>query len=182
MKKSIDGRSPASDDWHVSTPERLLAAALELFSTLGYHEANLRRIGERAGVDHALVARYFKSKALLFAAAVDRALDAASAASADRRCEALWRVARLMLAAAYAPPDVHQDLVAIVSAKIDTGEGRLDGEPAGIARGLGDAVCQQLAILLLTRGEEKNSAAAALANRLYAHLGRVAPTRLAPGI
>lgn len=48
----------------------LLQAASELFDELGYERATTREIGERAGVDPALIARYFDSKEGLFLAAI----------------------------------------------------------------------------------------------------------------
>jgi AcrR family transcriptional regulator len=48
----------------------LLAAAQELFGQKGYDATTVREIGERAGVDAALIARYFGSKADLYIAAV----------------------------------------------------------------------------------------------------------------
>lgn len=42
--------------------QALLDAAAELFGTRGYRETTLREIGERAGVDAALIARYFGNK------------------------------------------------------------------------------------------------------------------------
>jgi len=48
----------------------LLAAAQELFGQRGYEATTVREIGERAGVDAALIARYFGSKADLYVAAV----------------------------------------------------------------------------------------------------------------
>lgn len=50
--------------------EALLAAARELFDAVGYDRATTREIGERAGVDAALIARYFGSKEGLFLAAL----------------------------------------------------------------------------------------------------------------
>ncbi|MGY0489555.1 helix-turn-helix domain-containing protein [Streptomyces sp. WG-D5] len=46
--------------------EALLRAATELFSERGYDRTTIREIGERAGVDAALISRYFGSKALLY--------------------------------------------------------------------------------------------------------------------
>ncbi|MFJ8825967.1 TetR family transcriptional regulator [Streptomyces sp. NPDC102467] len=46
--------------------EALLRAATELFSERGYDRTTIREIGERAGVDAALIARHFGSKALLY--------------------------------------------------------------------------------------------------------------------
>jgi AcrR family transcriptional regulator len=48
----------------------LLEAAQDLFGTLGFERTTVREIGERAGVDAALIARYFGSKADLYIAAV----------------------------------------------------------------------------------------------------------------
>ena len=50
--------------------EALLVAAQALFGQRGFEATTLREIGERAGVDPALVARYFGSKADLYVAAV----------------------------------------------------------------------------------------------------------------
>lgn len=48
----------------------LLGAAREVFEELGYERATTREIGLRAGVDPALIARYFESKERLFLAAL----------------------------------------------------------------------------------------------------------------
>jgi AcrR family transcriptional regulator len=48
----------------------LLRAARSAFDELGYDLATTREIGERAGVDPALIARYFDSKEGLFIAAI----------------------------------------------------------------------------------------------------------------
>jgi len=47
-----------------------LDAAQELFGQHGFDGTTVREIGERAGVDHALVARYYGSKADLYIAAL----------------------------------------------------------------------------------------------------------------
>jgi AcrR family transcriptional regulator len=47
-----------------------LKAASELFDEAGYERATTREIGERAGVDPAMIARYFDSKEGLFLAAL----------------------------------------------------------------------------------------------------------------
>ncbi len=46
----------------------LVQAAAELFAERGYDHATLRDIGERAGVDAAMIARYFGGKAQLYVA------------------------------------------------------------------------------------------------------------------
>ncbi len=48
----------------------LLGAAREVFDEVGYERATTREIGERAGVDPALIARYFDCKEGLFLAAI----------------------------------------------------------------------------------------------------------------
>ena len=53
-----------------ATREALLAAAQEGFGRRGYERTTTREIGEAAGVDPALIARYFGSKADLYLAAV----------------------------------------------------------------------------------------------------------------
>src|SRR6201994_2887958 len=48
----------------------LLDAAREVFDEVGYDRATTREIGDRAGVDPALIARYFDSKEGLFIATI----------------------------------------------------------------------------------------------------------------
>jgi len=54
--------------------QALLSAARGLFDEVGYDRATTREIGERAGVDAALIARYFESKEGLFLAAISERL------------------------------------------------------------------------------------------------------------
>lgn len=51
-----------------STRAALLKAGAELFAERGYDHATTRDIGERAGVDAAMIARYFGGKAQLYIA------------------------------------------------------------------------------------------------------------------
>jgi AcrR family transcriptional regulator len=53
-----------------ASKEALLQAAQELFGQKGFERTTIRDIGERAGVDAALIARYFGSKGDLYVAAV----------------------------------------------------------------------------------------------------------------
>jgi AcrR family transcriptional regulator len=53
-----------------ATREALLEAGRAVFDEVGYDRATTREIGERAGVDPALIARYFECKEGLFLAAV----------------------------------------------------------------------------------------------------------------
>ena len=54
------------------TRERLLAAADELFAERGFERTTIREIGQLAGVDPTLIARYFGSKAELYLFALRR--------------------------------------------------------------------------------------------------------------
>ncbi len=56
------------------TRDDILEAARRLFSRNGYSGTSIRAIAREAGVDPALVHHYFRSKAEVFAAAVDDAL------------------------------------------------------------------------------------------------------------
>src|SRR6478752_5263240 len=75
-----DLRSPRRRDSNASRQD-LLFAARDLFAARGYERTTLREIGSRAGVDPALVARYFGSKAALYSAAIDADNEAAGAAA-----------------------------------------------------------------------------------------------------
>jgi AcrR family transcriptional regulator len=66
---TVTTRSPRTRD-SAASRQALLEAAQELFGTLGFERTTNREIGERAGVDAALIARYFGSKADLYVAAV----------------------------------------------------------------------------------------------------------------
>jgi AcrR family transcriptional regulator len=76
MTTSHRVRSPQADAARVrprnavATKQALLDAAQELFGQLGFDATTIRKIGERAGVDHALIARYYGSKADLYIAAL----------------------------------------------------------------------------------------------------------------
>lgn len=53
-----------------ATRQALLDAARELFGSQGFDQTTLREIGERAGVDAALIARYFGNKMAIYLASV----------------------------------------------------------------------------------------------------------------
>lgn len=57
-----------------STRARILSAARRAFAEIGYQQAGIRQIASAAGVDSALVSRYFGSKAGLFEAALSAAI------------------------------------------------------------------------------------------------------------
>src|SRR5580658_2152227 len=54
----------------VASRDALLRAAQSLFGQQGFESTTIREIGEQAGVDAALIARHFGSKADLYIAAV----------------------------------------------------------------------------------------------------------------
>jgi AcrR family transcriptional regulator len=77
-----------------ATRAALIAAAAALFDERGYTAATVRDIGERAGVDPALIARYFGCKEGLYLAAIERedrpplpAAPAEALTALLRRCE-----------------------------------------------------------------------------------------------
>ena len=66
------------------TKARILAAAQEAFAARGYPQTGIRDIATRAGVDSALLLRYFGSKAALFEAALIEAMRLDGVLDADR--------------------------------------------------------------------------------------------------
>ncbi|MEW9856561.1 TetR family transcriptional regulator [Novosphingobium sp. M1R2S20] len=66
------------------TKNAILKAAQVLFATRGYAEAGVRDIAERARVNPALIARYYGSKAELFATALEASLDVSVFTSTKR--------------------------------------------------------------------------------------------------
>src|SRR5690606_31509634 len=67
---TLDGTAAKRRD-AARTRAALLQAALERFGRQGYARTTVREIGEAAGVDPALIARYFGSKAALYVAALE---------------------------------------------------------------------------------------------------------------
>jgi AcrR family transcriptional regulator len=66
-----DAATPARRRDAVATRQALLDAARQLFDAHGFRGTTVRAIGERAGVDQALIARYFGGKAELYQAVLD---------------------------------------------------------------------------------------------------------------
>lgn len=67
-----------------ATREAILTAARIAFTNDGYEQVGVREIGAAAGVDAALVIRYFGSKERLFAAVVAEQFDTSSLFSGER--------------------------------------------------------------------------------------------------
>ncbi|MER7842247.1 TetR family transcriptional regulator [Streptomyces sp. NPDC096040] len=66
----MSGEAPGRRRDAARSRELLLTAASDLFAERGFDRTTIRDIGERAGVDPALIARYFGSKTLLYVAAL----------------------------------------------------------------------------------------------------------------
>jgi AcrR family transcriptional regulator len=62
--------TPSRSRGAAASKDALLRAAQVLFSMRGFEGSTIREIGDKAGVDPALIARYFGSKADLYIAAV----------------------------------------------------------------------------------------------------------------
>jgi TetR/AcrR family transcriptional regulator len=109
---------------------RILAAALEVFSTSGFEGASLRQIGDQAGVMHQLVVYHFKTKEALWRAVITSILgeDAERLGAwrdrieAESPGEALRTMLREFVAFAARRPEFH---------RIATFEGRSDNERIG---------------------------------------------------
>jgi len=106
--------------------EALLRSAREVFEELGYERATTREIGLRAGVDPALIARYFESKERLFLAALaEIAADEAEVdydppqAFVDFLLEYWEEVGHNPLSRALASPVLTEDMRSQVSALTD---------------------------------------------------------------
>ncbi|MGD9735240.1 MAG: TetR/AcrR family transcriptional regulator [Solirubrobacterales bacterium] len=70
MSSTVDKHTTRRSRDSDASRAALLQAAREVFDELGYEGATTREIGERAGVDPALIARYFDSKEGLFLASI----------------------------------------------------------------------------------------------------------------
>ncbi|MFJ8755108.1 TetR/AcrR family transcriptional regulator [Streptomyces sp. NPDC102441] len=67
----MSGENPGRRRDAARSRELLLTAASELFGERGFDRTTIRDIGQRAGVDPTLIARYFGSKTLLYIAALE---------------------------------------------------------------------------------------------------------------
>src|ERR1700744_4868223 len=109
----------------------LRAAAHEVFHEVGYDRATTREIGERAGVDPALIARYFDSKEGLFLAVIaarspeEEELDFAPAALLEFLLERWDERGHTPISRALASPaltpDARAQISAVISDRVLTG-------------------------------------------------------------
>lgn len=79
-----DGRRSIRQMHADRTTQAILDAALHVFAEHSYAEAGVRDIAAHAGVNPALIARYYGSKLKLFEAALEAALDVRSFTSVDK--------------------------------------------------------------------------------------------------
>ncbi len=106
---------------------RILASAVEVFSTSGFEGASLREIANRAGVMHQLVVYHFKTKDALWRAVieaivgdtVERVAVLRTRVEGDSPAQALRTVVREFVLFAAEHPEFH---------RIATFEGRSDNE------------------------------------------------------
>ena len=104
------------------TVAAILDAAEEVVGKVGYERATTNRIAARAGVNVALLYRYFAGKEALVGALIERAVavteDAIEGAIVGSATESLRPALRRVLAAAAAhpPPGVHRVLVERIDA------------------------------------------------------------------
>jgi len=82
--RALAARPPKQRD-SVRTKAAILAAAQKAFETRGYADVGVRDIAADAGINSALVLRYFGSKELLFRAALADAIDVAPLIAGDPR-------------------------------------------------------------------------------------------------
>ncbi|MFI7382835.1 TetR/AcrR family transcriptional regulator [Streptomyces sp. NPDC049813] len=81
----MSAAQPARKRDGAATREAILAAAVVEFTAHGYAKAGVRQIAERAGVTAMMINRYFGSKELLFAQAVDRAFAPSTVVGDERQ-------------------------------------------------------------------------------------------------
>jgi AcrR family transcriptional regulator len=87
----MPGKNPTKPSKSERTRAAILAAAQELFGTLGYENTTIRDVAAKAAIDPAMVIRYFHNKDELFAraAAIDLELPPLGTVPRDRIGEAL---------------------------------------------------------------------------------------------
>ncbi len=127
------------------TRDAILTAAQTLFAQRGFANTGVREVAELAGVNSALVGRYFGSKEGLFRATLDRALDITPLLGGDRRrfgvdvvglffdTQDLPSPLAMMILSA-ADPEAHAASVELLQAKVIAPLARWLGPPDGEGR------------------------------------------------
>ena len=126
--------------------ENLLAAAAKLFSERGYEGTTIREVGALAGVDPALIARYFGGKPQLYLASLRRDQHPDSSLPIDLRDRDRLRSLLDRISQTGTTPSLdavvrpHED-AALQAAAIEILDHRMIGPAARVAAdaGLGDA-------------------------------------------
>src|SRR3970040_3114973 len=62
----------SSEQIKISTRDKILEAAIRLFAEKGFSGTTTRESGEKAGVNEALIFRYFSTKGDLYSAIIER--------------------------------------------------------------------------------------------------------------
>jgi len=141
------GRRPGVSD----TRERILSAARTTFAARGYDPTSLREVAREAGVDPALVVRFFGSKAQLFTTAMRLPLDTQSIVqmiAATPRREVGERIARYFLGL-WDEPVTREPMLAMIRSAVT------HDQAAGILRGfLNEALIGPVAGVLGTPDPE----------------------------
>ncbi|AKT38236.1 TetR family transcriptional regulator [Chondromyces crocatus] len=94
MPTSADPKKTSRQRDADRTRSAILSAAHSLFATRGFANTGVREVAELAGVNSALVGRYFGSKEGLFRATLERSLGISAVLHGDRRRFGVDMVAR----------------------------------------------------------------------------------------
>jgi AcrR family transcriptional regulator len=176
MTSVADNRSARRRRDAAASRRALLAAASALFDERGYEAATIRDIGELAGVDAALIARYFGGKEGLYLATLDEGEGepipsdpaAALAAMLSRSEERGLGPVPLAMVSPNLRGAVREQTMAIVRARV------IDPVAATLAaRGVADAELRAEVLCALALGVSLTRASGMLAGLAGAELDRV---------
>ncbi|ATB40422.1 TetR family transcriptional regulator [Cystobacter fuscus] len=145
MPRAPEPKKPTRQRDAERTRTAILDAAQTLFATRGFANTGVREVAELAGVNSALVGRYFGSKEGLFRATLDRALDLSPLLHGDRRRFGVDVVAiffdtqelpspMAMMILSAADPEAHAASVELLQAKVIVPLARWMGPPDGEER------------------------------------------------
>lgn len=122
------------------TRQRLLDAARSRFAQHGYAGTAVREIAEEAGVNVALINRYFESKDGLFAACLAEAIDELRRDTADAAPDALPSVIAGQVAGSGVEGGHYEHLLVLVRS---SGDERADRIRAGVLRDYSEALASR---------------------------------------
>jgi AcrR family transcriptional regulator len=159
----MDAIPPARPRRSDATKAAILAAAREQFAAAGYQAATIRAIASAAGIDPAMVMRYFGNKERLFAAAAEFDLRLPDLGALPRKevGAALvqhfidrWEgdeVLMALLRAAVTNEAAAQRMQAVFATQVGPAIARLTGEPRAAAAARAGLVATQMLGLALCR-------------------------------